>query len=60
MTASVMQHSNDSRTTRITVQYLHYLALVSRSDGLVMPMQAYDLVLDLPWFPKQMLDNDWA
>ena len=45
---------------RITVQYLDYLALVDKSDVLVMPMHAYDLIHGLPWFHKQNPDIDWA
>jgi hypothetical protein len=46
----VMQHAKDNRKTRITIQYLDYLAPVNESDMLLVPMRAYDLVLDLPWF----------
>ena len=60
MTRGVMQHANDSRKTRITVQCVDYLAPVDRSDVLVVPMRAYDLLLGLPWFPKQNPDIDWA
>ena len=55
-----MQHANDSRKTRITVQYLDFLAPVDASDVLVVPMRAYDLVLGLPWFQKRNPDIDWA
>jgi len=55
-----MQHVKDSQKTRTTVQYLDYLAPVDRSDVLVVPMQAYDLVLGVPPFPKQNPDIDWA
>jgi len=60
MTGGVMQHAKDSRKTRITVQCVDCLAPVDRSDVLVVPMRAYDLVLGLPWFPKQNPDIDWA
>jgi len=60
MTWGVMQHAMDSRKTRITVRYLDYLALVDKSDVLVILMGAYNLVLGLPWFPKQNPDIDWA
>jgi len=60
MTGDVMQHAKDSRKTRITVQYLDYLAPEDRSDVQVVPMRAYDLVLGLPWFPKQNPDIDLA
>jgi len=55
-----MQHAKDSRKRRITVQCVNYLAPVDRSDMLVVPMRAYDLVLGLPWFPKHNPDIDWA
>ena len=50
----------DSRKIRITVQYLDYLVPLDRSDVIVVPMRAYDLVLGWPWFPKQNPDIDWA
>jgi len=56
----VMQHAKDSRKTRITVQYLDYLGPVVKSDVLVVPMDAYDLILALPWFQKRHPDIDWA
>jgi len=56
----VMKHANDSWKTRITVQYLDYLAPVDESDVLVMPMCAYDLILGLPWFQKSNSDIHWA
>jgi len=55
-----MQHAKDIRTTRITVQCVDYLAPVDRSDVLLVAMQAYDLVLGLPLFPKHNPDIDWA
>ena len=60
MTGGVMQHAKDGRKTRIAVQYLNYLTPVDRSEVLVVPIRAYDLVLGLPWFPKQNPDIDWA
>jgi len=60
LTRGVMQHANDSRTTQNTVQCMDYPAPVDRSDVLVVPMDAYDWVLRLPWFPKQNPDIDWA
>jgi hypothetical protein len=56
----VMQHTKDSRKTRITIQYLDYLAPVNESDMLVLPMRAYDLVLGLPGIHKRHPDIDWA
>jgi len=60
MTGGAMQHAQESRKTRITVQYLDYLAPVDKSDVLFMPMRAYNLVLGVPWFPQQNPDIDWA
>jgi len=45
---------------RITVQYLDYLAHIDKSDVLVMPTRAFDLIRGLLWFHKQNLDIDWA
>jgi hypothetical protein len=45
---------------QITVQCMDYLAPVDRSDVLVMPMRAYNLVLGLPWFNNQIHDIDWG
>jgi len=56
----VTQHPKASRKTRITMQYLDYLAPVNESDVLVVPMHAYDLVLGLPWCHKRNPDIDWA
>jgi hypothetical protein len=50
LNGGVMQHAKDSRKTRITVQYMDYLAPVDESDVLVLPMRVYDLLLGLPWF----------
>jgi len=55
-----MQHAKNSRKTRITVHSVDYLAPEDKSDVLVVPMRAYNLVLGVPWFPKQNADNDWA
>jgi hypothetical protein len=55
-----MQHAKDSRKTRITIQYLDYLAPVNESDVVVVPMRSYDLVLGLPWFHKRNPEIDWA
>ena len=55
-----MQYAKDSRKTRMTVQYLDYLAPLDESEVLVVPIRAYDLVLGLPWFQKRNPDIDWA
>jgi hypothetical protein len=58
MTGSIMDHEMDSQKMRITVQYLDNLIPVDRSDVLVMPMQAYDLVLGLQWCSKNIPDTN--
>jgi len=60
MTGGVMRHAKDSRNTRTTVRCLDYLATVDRSDVLVVPMRAHNLLLGLPWFPKEHPDIDSA
>jgi len=60
MSGGVMQDAKDIWKKGITVQCVDYLAPVDRSDVLVVSTRAYDLVLGLPWFPKQNPDIDWA
>ena len=60
MTRGVIPPALDSRKTRITVQCMDYLALVCRSDVLVVPIRAFDWVLCLPWFAKPNFDIEWA
>lgn len=55
-----IQHGKDSRKMQSILQYLDYLALVHKSNGLVMPMRAYDLLLGLQWIPNQHPDFGWA
>jgi hypothetical protein len=53
LNGGVMQHAKDSRKkTRISVQYLDYLAPVDKSDVLVVPTRAYDLVLGFTMVPS--------
>ena len=43
----------------INVKYFSYLKDVTERECLVVPMQAYDLVLSLLWFRKRDLEIDW-
>jgi len=56
----VLMHARDSLKTAISVQYFDYLAPIEESNVLVVPMQAYDLVLGLPWFRTRNPEIDWA
>jgi hypothetical protein len=47
---NIRSHANDSRKTRLSVSYFEHEQPVDESDVLIVPMTAYDLVLDLPWF----------
>jgi len=51
--------ARDSRKIDINIRYISYLKDVTERDCLVVPMQAYDLVLGLPWFRKRDLEIDW-
>ena len=55
----VMAHASDSRKTTFTVQYMEHLSPVQESEVLVVPMQAYDLVLGLPWIQSRIPAVDW-
>jgi len=59
LNGQVMDHPRDSRRTAFTVQYMEHLSPVRESEVLVVPMQANDLVLGLPWFQSRNLDVDW-
>ena len=61
MNGGVIQHAEDSRRkTQIRGHYLDYLAPVDRTVMQVVPMSAYDLVHNLPYFNKQSPDIYWA
>jgi hypothetical protein len=57
---NVMSHAKDSRKTRLTVSYFEHKQPVDESEGLVVRMTAYDLVLGLPWFKARNPEIDWA
>lgn len=44
----VMVSAKESRKTSISVQYLEHLAPVDEPEVLIVPMKAYNLVLELP------------
>jgi hypothetical protein len=54
-----MAHASDYRRTAFTVQYMDHLSPVRESEVLVVPIQAYNLVLGLPWFQSRNPDIDW-
>jgi hypothetical protein len=47
---NIRSHVKDSRKTRLSVSYFEHEQPVDESDVLIVPMTAYDLVLELPWF----------
>jgi len=55
----LMVHASESQKTMFTVQYMEHLSPVQESDVLVVPMQAYDLVLGLRWFQSSNPNVDW-
>jgi len=59
LNGQVMAHASESRKTTFTVPYMEHLSPVQESEVLVVPMQAYDLVLGLPWFQSRNLDVNW-
>ena len=54
-----MAHASDSRITAFTFQYIEHLSPVQESEVLVVPMQAYNMVLGLRWFQSKNPDVDW-
>jgi hypothetical protein len=56
----VLMHSDAAHATELTVQYMSHRAPIVESDVLVVPIQAYDMVLGTPWFRDQRPLIDWA
>jgi hypothetical protein len=46
--SQAMAHTSKSQKTAFTVQYMDHLSPVEESEVLVVPRQAYDLVVELP------------
>jgi hypothetical protein len=59
LNGKVMAHASDSHNTALMVLYMEPLTPVRESEVLVVPMQAYDMVLGLPWFQSRNPDVDW-
>jgi hypothetical protein len=56
----VLEKSDDSRMVELSVQYMPHRVSIVESDVLVVPIQAYDMVLGTPWFRDQRPLIDWA
>jgi hypothetical protein len=56
----LLASARDSLKTSISVQYFPHLAPVKEPEVLVVPIEAYDLVLGLPWFRARNPGIDWA
>jgi hypothetical protein len=54
-----MSHAKDSRKARLSVSYFEHKQPVDKSEVLIVPMRAYDLVLELPWFKARNPEIDW-
>jgi hypothetical protein len=59
LNGQVTAHASKSRKTAFTVPYMEHLSPDQEAEVLVVPMQAYDLVLGLPWFQSRNPDVDW-
>jgi hypothetical protein len=59
LNGQVMPQTSNSRTMAFTVQYIVHISRVQASEVLVVPMQAYNLVLGLPWIQSRNADFDW-
>jgi hypothetical protein len=56
----VLQNSSDSRKVELTAKYMPHRAPIVESEVLVVPIQAYDMVLGTPWLRDQRPLIDWA
>jgi len=55
-----MMSAQESRKASLMVQYFEHLKPVDESEVLVVPKQAYELVLGLPWCKVMNLEIDWT
>jgi hypothetical protein len=60
LNGQVMMSAKDSRKASVLVQYFEHLKLVDESEVLVVPMNAYNLFLALPWLKVKNLEFDWT
>jgi hypothetical protein len=58
LNGQVTEHARDSRKTTILAQNFDHLAPVDKPEVLVVPIQAYDVALRLPWFRARNQDTD--
>jgi len=58
--SQVIAHAWDSRKSVMTVHYKEHSAPVTQPEVLVVPMTAYYLVLELPWFQTRKPEIHWA
>jgi hypothetical protein len=56
----VMMSAKESQKAGLLVQYFERLKPVDKSEVLVVPMKAYDLVLGLPWFKARNPETNWT
>jgi hypothetical protein len=56
----VLESRDDSRKVELTAQYMSHRAPIIESDVLVVPIEAYDMVLGTPWFRDQKPVIDWT
>jgi hypothetical protein len=60
LNGQVMMSAKESRKASLLVQYFKHGKPVDESEVLVIPMKAYDPVLDLPWFKARNREIDWT
>ena len=60
LNGEVIMSARESRKASLLVQYFKHLKPVDKSEVLVIPMKAYDLVQGLPWFKGRNPEIDWT
>ena len=55
----IIMDARESRKLTLNIQYFDYLAGITENNCLIVPMQAYDLVLGIPWFKARDPEIDW-
>jgi hypothetical protein len=60
LNGQVMMSARDRRKASLLVLYFEHLKSVDESEVLVVPMNAYNLVVALLWFKARNLEIDWT
>jgi hypothetical protein len=59
LNGQLLAYTSESQKMASTVWYMEHISPVQQCDVLAVPVQAYDLVLRLPWLQSRYPDDIW-